>query len=265
MGKHITTKLSGGKHIVTNPSGTPIIVAGGGTPPPPAPGEGIIYQEDFETAPFLPGVGLQLGTSYGLTYGSYHGRNCARFELRDTDPEASGGTRAEAKIYNIDDMSGEAGSTIERWYRWDAFFPSTEWAYDSKAEICTQFHQGMSTSPSISIITRYDLMVIEVRNVVGVKTQYPLGAITKDTWNQYTMHIKHSYTSAGLIEVWKDGVLLQSLSRANSYDWTAGADKPKWKLGLYKWDWNGTGTTDVAKRVLFFDNIILGDASANLI
>ena len=222
----------------------------------------LIYEETFENSPFLPGVGSQFGTTYGLKFGNFNSRNCARFELRDTDPETSSGTRAEIKLYDIDDLS--ALTKIDQWYAFDTYFPSADWAYDSHAEIITQFHQGMSTSPSISLITRYDKMVVEVRSVVGEKVQYPLGDVVKDKWQSNVMHIIHSHGSDGLIEIWKDGVKIFSHSGPNSYDWNAGADKPKWKLGLYKWDWNGTGTTDTHKRVLFIDNIKLGNEKALL-
>ena len=33
-------------------------------------------------------------------------------------------------------------------------------------------------------------------------------------------------------------------------------------LAMYKWDWNGTGTTDTKVRVIYFDNIRLGNEKA---
>jgi hypothetical protein len=37
---------------------------------------------------------------------------------------------------------------------------------------------------------------------------------------------------------------------------------PKWKLGIYKWKWNGDGTTDTHKRILYYDNIKVGTKKA---
>src|SRR6187549_3642481 len=61
----------------------------------------LLYEETFEGLgpSFYPGT-LQVGTSYGFTPVSdllFQGKKVARFELRDTDPSVSSGTRVEAK------------------------------------------------------------------------------------------------------------------------------------------------------------------------
>ncbi|MFT2009625.1 hypothetical protein ACMA1I_13175, partial [Pontibacter sp. 13R65] len=39
---------------------------------------------------------------------------------------------------------------------------------------------------------------------------------------------------------------------------------PRWKLGIYKSDWNNGKTTDTKKRVLYFDEIRMGNERATL-
>lgn len=219
--------------------------------------QNLLYKEDFEgTNPFSTYVSKQWGTSYAFGVTSspvFEGKGAGRFELRDTDPLASNGTRTEVKFPPLENP--------ERWYSYSIYFPSAYYKYDSKAEIFNQWHQGGGLSPSISLITRYDRLTVETRSEPDVKTKYDLGPLVKDKWRTYVLHIIHSHGSDGLIEIWQDGVKIFTRNGANSYDFAL-YDKPKWKLGIYKWDWNGDQTTDTKIRVLYFDNIRLGNEKA---
>jgi hypothetical protein len=217
----------------------------------------LMYNESFEGSnPFSTYVGKQSSTTYGITVSSDHaytGTKSARFELRDTDPIASNGTRAEIKFPPL--------TNPNRWYSYNIYFPSAQYQYDSDPEILNQWHQGGGISPSIAVETRYDRMLIDVRPDPGTKFKYDLGAMVKDKWSTLVLHIIHSHGADGLIEIWKDGVKILTRTGANSYAYPP-YDHPKWKLGLYKWGWNGTGTTDTKLRVVYFDNIRLGDENA---
>jgi len=65
-----------------------------------------------------------------------------------------------------------------------------------------------------------------------------------------------------LIEIWKDGVKLVTRKGASMYAITGDFHLPNWKMGIYKSDWNGTGTTSTNLRVLYFDDIKYGKATA---
>lgn len=227
------------------------------TAPSTAPDSNLIYKEDFEGSnPFGTYVSKQFGTPYAFTVASspvFEGTKSGRFELRDTDPLTSNGTRTEVRFPALENPN--------RWYSFSVYFPSAYYQYDSKAEIINQWHQGGGVSPSISLMTRYDKLILETRTVPTEKVRYDLGALKKDKWRTYVLHIIHSHGSDGLIEIWEDGVKIFTKAGANSYDFTT-YDKPKWKLGIYKWDWNGDGTTDTKIRVLYFDNIRLGNENA---
>jgi hypothetical protein len=190
----------------------------------------------------------QVGTPYGLTIVTKDSRKCARFELRDTDPEISNGTRSEIVF--------PALTSFERWYSWDVYFPSDEYGFDDAPEIITQWHQGHKESPSISLQTKADKMLIDVRSQPGVSNKYPLSDLVKDKWQHFYVHIIHSNDFNGLIEIWKDGAKIFTLNGPNSYDF-AGFDLSRWKLGLYKWKWNDDKTTLATRRVIYFDNIRL--------
>jgi hypothetical protein len=89
-----------------------------------------------------------------------------------------------------------------------------------------------------------------------------MGAFEKDVWRAYVMHVKHSSGSDGLIEVWRDGVKILNRSGANAYKIEGDIEMPNMKLGIYKSNWNGSGTTMTNVRVLYFDDIKLGNENA---
>ena len=218
----------------------------------------LIYEEIFEgLGPFFyPGT-IQTGTSYGFTLSTnhyYQGLKAARFELRDTDPSVSSGTRSEAKYPVI--------TNTNRWYSFGVYFPYTDYKYDSKAEIISQWHQGGGANPSMSLITRANRIYLEVRPNPSTKYQYDLGSIPKDTWQSYVFHINHLHSSSGIVEVWRNGVKIFTRQGSNAYDYSS-YDKPYWKIGLYKWEWNGTQTSDVSRRVIYFDNVREGNENAS--
>ena len=78
-------------------------------------------------------------------------------------------------------------------------------------------------------------------------------------------HVTHSAGDDGLVEIWRDGKLIAQSNGANMYDLTGGVfHAPGWKLGIYKSSWNKGGVTNSSKRVLYFDEIKLGDERASL-
>jgi hypothetical protein len=234
----------------------------------------LIMSETFESA-----VAWQ--TAHGTEFGPDHafsvvanpvfdGGKAARFELKDTDPIVSGGTRAEVTI--VKDAVQK-----EMWYSFAALFPADEFLKDSKKEIINQWWQAgdkhlgeANTSPATALYIENDRFVFEtgyndaqVSSGVIPESQreFDLGPVTKDTWHQFVFHFVHSYQSDGLIEIWHNGTKLLTHSGGNMYNNVA---LPKWKLGIYKWKWNGEGTTDTQKRVIYFDNIKAGNGQATL-
>jgi hypothetical protein len=183
----------------------------------------------------------------------------ARFELRDSDPMVSNGTRAEVTVVK-DETTPEM--TKEMWYSFAVFFPTIGYEADAEKEIISQWHQSGGESPPISLIIQNDQLNIEVRNKIGEKNYFPLGSVIKDKWQQFTFHIIHSKGTDGIVEIYNNGTKIFTFKGANLYE--AGDDLPKWKMGIYKWKWNGTETTNTHKRVLYYDNVRAGISSASL-
>jgi hypothetical protein len=218
----------------------------------------IIFQDDFEgTSPFATYVRKQTSTSYGITQSTsplYSGSKVVRFELRDTDPEASGGTRSEVLF--------PEQTSLNRWYAFAVYFPSAQYKYDTKDELISQWHQDGGTTQAMSIRTGKDRMYMRVKRTSDWET-IDLGALAKDKWQTIVMHVKHSPGSDGVIELWLNGQKLVNRSGSNMYS-TSGTNyvNPRWKLGVYKANWNGTTTSDTRERVLYYDNVRLGNENA---
>jgi hypothetical protein len=215
----------------------------------------LLYHENCDGSTiFSTYVSKQTSTSYGITASTeqfYNGTKSARFELRDTDPEVQSGTRAEISFPNA--------TNLNRWYSYALYIPSAEYQYDANDEVITQWHQGGSATPALCLRTKADHIYLRIMGNIWID----LGAIDKDHWHAYVMHVKHSSGSDGLIEIWRDGQLIVNRSGQNMYDISTGTyHAPNWKLGVYKSDWNGTNTTATNLRVLYFDDIKLGDENA---
>ena len=222
----------------------------------------ILVEETFESGTGLEAVHSDdFAASHSFTLVSnpvFAGKKAARFELRDTDPMVSSGTRAEVTV--IKDES--APMEKEMWYSFAVLFPTNGYEADAEKEIISQWHQTGGASPPVSLIIRNDRMSVEVTAVADAEKKFDLGEITKDSWQQFAFHIIHSKKSDGLVEIWKNGAKIFTYKGANLY--SNGDPLPKWKMGVYKWKWNGSETTNTTKRVLYFDNVRAGNGKATL-
>ena len=214
----------------------------------------LIWSDNLEGSTYFSSVpSVQTATSYAITTATnpvYQGVKSARFELRDTDPENHSGTRSE--------ISFNETTNLNRWYSYALYAPSAYYKFDAEDEIITQWHQGGGLTPALCLRVKSDKLYIRVLGSTWVE----LGAFDKDAWHAYVMHIKHSSGSDGLIEIWKDGTKILSRSGANMYKVGGDITNPNVKMGIYKSDWNGSGTTATNIRVLYFDDIKIGNENA---
>jgi hypothetical protein len=214
----------------------------------------LIWSDNLEGSTFFTSVpSKQTATSYAITTVTnpvYQGSKSARFELRDTDPENHSGTRSE--------ISFDDATNLNRWYSYALYVPSAYYKADPDDEIITQWHQGGSLTPALCLRVKSDKLYIRILGSTWVE----LGAWDKDAWHAYVMHIKHSSGSDGLIEIWKDGTKIMNRSGANMYKVEGDLHNPNVKMGIYKSDWNGSGTTSTNIRVLYLDDIKIGNENA---
>jgi hypothetical protein len=229
----------------------------------------IRHQILFEGSGALSGLNRETAHAHSMTLASspvFQGSQSLRVELRDSDNEVAGGTRAELNL-------GHAQAR-EEWYSLAVHFPASYTA-DSHAEQILQWHsvpdehlgegwRGPAKSLQIQrgrFIMKIGYNTKQVSSNFEGEQIYDLGPVTTGAWHQFTFHVLHSHNPDGLVELWHNGRKVLEHKGGNSYN---DVKLPFWKVGLYKWAWNGSGKTDVSQRVLFFDNIRIGNASATL-
>jgi hypothetical protein len=213
----------------------------------------LLWSDNLESLlGYFLGVSVQTSTSYGITTvtsPTFEGKKSARFELRAGDRETNGGTRAE--------ISFQPATNLNRWYSFAIYAPSEQFKWDDEDDCLVQFHQGNGETPALCLRVREDRIYIRIMGVWN-----DLGVFEKDKWSSYVMHIIHSTGSGGLIELWRNGVKIFNRSGTNMDKVESGDHNPSLKLGIYKSAWNGSSTTETSTRVVYYDDIKMGNEYA---
>ena len=212
----------------------------------------LLYEENADLSSLSSYPSQHAAASYSITQSTtqfYNGAKSVRFELRDSDPEVQSGTRAE--------LSFPKATNLNRWYSYAMFIPSAQFKYDTDDDVITQFHQGGGVTPALCLRVKQDHLYVRI-----LGTWNDLGPFLKDAWHTYILHVKHSSSSDGLTEIWIDGANVFSKTGANAYPVGSTYSMPWLKMGIYKSNWNGSGTTQTNVRVLYFDDIKIGNENA---
>jgi hypothetical protein len=143
------------------------------------------------------------------------------------------------------------------WYSFAVYFPAEGFQPDTERELISQWYQD--GSPATSLRVRQDRLYLESGNHIESRKQYPITDIAKNRWYELVFHFVHSATADGLVEVWLDGQKVIELKGGNMYQDVL----PKWKIGVYKAAFKKNKSL-VDKRVVYFDNIKVGNATATL-
>ena len=216
----------------------------------------LIYEETIEgSEPFSTAHDWDVGTwDYALQFVDapvYAGLKSARFEIRIDQPLVANGKRSEITI--VKGADGDIGK--DTWYSFAVYFPSSGYEYDDTREIINQWYQD--GTPATSIRTQRDQIILESGNTSSNRKKYTVAPIEKDKWHTIVMHFIHSYGTDGLIEFWYDGAKKVTVRGGNMYKLAL----PKWKIGLYKSSFKD-GTSDVTRRVIYFDNVRVGNQNS---
>lgn len=221
----------------------------------PSFSQNIIYHESADgSTVFGTMVSKQTTSKYGIKPTkclSFNGTQSVRFELRDTDAMNNSGTRSE--------VSFPAATNLNRWYAFAIYFPCMDYEYDTDDDVITQWHQGGGATPALCIRTRKDSMYLRVMGKIWLN----LGRIEKDVWQSYVFHVVHASDASGLVQIWRNGVIILTYRGQNAYPVGSTYKMPNWKLGIYKSGWNSTSTTMTNRRVVLFDAIKLGSEKAS--
>ena len=198
------------------------------------------------------------------------GNACARFEFDKSD----------VLLYNRyvrAEIRQQSEIEAERWYGFSNYLP-LNFVTDPLAEKIAQWHEVPDwslgetwRSPPISFGIengRYYVQILWAAAAVntnktkdGEKKVY-LGLVDKGKWNDWVFHIKFSYKSDGILEIWKNKTRIFSYYGPNSFN-----DRiyPYFKIGIYKWGWDGWASySPESKRVLYYDEVRIGNKQSNL-
>jgi hypothetical protein len=197
------------------------------------------------------------------------GQSSARFEFRKTDVTNYGGyVRAE--------LRQESTKENESWYGFSNFLPN-DFVKDPIAENIAQWHEmpdwsrGESwRSPPIAFSIRDDRYYVNVMWASAVvntnankdgEKKFDLGPVDRNKWNDWVFHIKFSYKSDGILEIWKNNVKVVSYYGPNSFN---DMILPYFKIGIHKWGWNGWASYSPGNtRVLYYDEVRIGNKNSN--
>ncbi|MEI6949062.1 polysaccharide lyase [Paraflavisolibacter sp. H34] len=242
-----------------------------------ASGGGLFIDETMESAhPFANANSIEncgLDWTYSFPSLAFAGNKSVRFEIRKNQPLVGSSHRIRSEVTVIRG-SEWPGFSKEAWYSFAVYFPSVGFEPDDTRDCINQWFEDGSdettlrcqsdkaflevTPPSGSTsLKKYDLFGAESQggNAGGISD---FVKIPKDQWHEFVFHFIHSTGSDGLIEVWRDGKKIHTISGRNMH-----LIIPKWKIGLYKASFLN-GSSSRSSRVLYFDNVRVGGPSATL-
>lgn len=192
------------------------------------------------------------------------GKSSLRVELRTND--LSNGHRSE--------LGQVPNKNKEGWFGFSVYFPSS-FVKDPSEESIVQwqalpdFSIGETwRSPPLFLGVLNDRFVLEIRTDSKKVTEQgnysftriDLGMVDKETWLDWAFHIKWAYDNTGVVEVWKNNKLIVSrINKPNAYN---DVMFPYFKIGIYKWGWANPGNTTINNRIIFIDEVTIGNEKA---
>ena len=194
------------------------------------------------------------------------GSKALKVTYKKTDYTAQGSRRAE-----LEGESVPAGS--ERWYGVSIYVP-TSFTTTEGPFIITQFHDRpdegekskipalfLSTDgQNLSLGNRWDTRPITPPRDVQ-RQDWDLGSLPKGRWIDFVFHVKWSYQSDGILEVFQDGRMIVSKRGPNTYNDQRG---PYMKIGMYASDIRSHPEEyNFDEQVLYFDEVRIEDGSAS--
>ncbi|MCF2504666.1 polysaccharide lyase [Dyadobacter sp. CY107] len=192
------------------------------------------------------------------------GAKSVRFELRRHDSQ-----------YEYRSQLGRApNNNREGWFGFSLYFPAA-YVKDSLEESIVEWQalpdfsageQWRSAPLFLGVLK--DRFVLEIRvdsNKVTQQyndnfTRIDLGPVEKDRWLDWVFHIKWAYDKSGIVEVWKQNKMVFSrIGQPNRYN---DETYPYFKVGINKWDWKRNVNGTVNSRVMFVDEVTVGNERA---
>ena len=165
----------------------------------------------------------------------------------------------------------------DMWYGFSIFLPDS-YVPDSVWEIVAQWHGRPDfdigedwRNPPLALHTSDGVWTVSNiwdskantfesgERVYSGSRHFDLGAYVTGRWTDWVFHVKWSYESDGILQIWQDGVLVVDEPGPNTFNDERG---PAFKMGIYKGWKHPEAQGNVDKRVLFHDELRIGNASA---
>ncbi|MFV8819475.1 polysaccharide lyase [Haliea sp. E17] len=137
------------------------------------------------------------------------------------------------------------------WIGFSIYLPAG-WTVPNKMEILAQIHRTPDKGeaggqPPVAIYSGSGEWKVTSQEWGG-KQDWLLNSVYEDVgrWTDFVIHYRPSYTSNGILEVWKDGALVAKRSGANTAKDAIG---PYFKMGIYK------GTYSAPTKTVYHDEL----------
>ena len=166
----------------------------------------------------------------------------------------------------------------EYWYGFSTYVPSS-WLPDVTHEIIANWHgtpdrdmgEKKHYAAPLALVSDNgewivrsvsdSAVITSVRSVTRKDRSFRAGAIETEKWIDWVFHVKWSYGADGFLEVWRDGKRIISERGPTTYNDKLG---PYFKFGIYKGKFRYPWVTSkVQKREIYFDEIRIGNSSAD--
>lgn len=154
-------------------------------------------------------------------------------------------------------------NNIERWYGVSFYLPVGYKADPQCPEVIFQWHQSVNNGkpPPLALWSYGDYFSFNQYDIANGKDKLTkLINTTPGKWMDVVFHIKFSAGSDGLVEIWINGTKLYTKTGTNNYSGTTGNDYLK--TGIYKWGWKNGYPSTVSERILYIDEIRIGNEKA---
>lgn len=231
----------------------------------------VTFTEDFEAGDFS-GWDQQLCCQHSaqiVSSPTRAGKHAAQFTLSKSDD-----TR-RAELRSVDAVPANSVA----WYGFSVYLPR-DWATDKGAnDIIAQFgarpdrdlgetdHRGgpplslVVSDTNFHIVRRWDVSSVTTPKSIDGEERVDIGPYQTGVWTDFVIHVKWTHKPDGFVQVYKDGKLVVNQEGPTNRNDQGGIF---FKTGIYKPKFQTQpGASDVTQRVLYYDEVRIGDAGAN--
>ena len=195
---------------------------------------------------------------------AYTGLYSWRFDLRTSYVLCAGNKRAELYLSKLNLLMAQA-----RWWDWYEYIP-TWYTSNNSPEGHYQIHSDSTGgSPMNELWYQNNIAYWAVsKDSLNTGSQssrlYALAPLTKGQWVRWTVHYVYSTGPSGLLEIWRNGVKVLTITGANGIP-SLGNRQYYFSFGAYKWQWGDLPGPFAINQIAFYiDNMKVYGANTTI-